>query len=64
MLYIPGMGIEMITLTVSNVPKEDLKFLRSYAVRAGHSGESDAAIMRYALIELATIKRREREAAA
>lgn len=54
----------MRTVTVTKVPEEDLELLRPYAVRDGHSDQSDAAVLRYALIELAKLKRRQAEAAA
>jgi hypothetical protein len=58
------MTIESKTVMVTKVPTEDLEFLRPIAARDRRSDQSDAAVMRYALVELVKLKRREREAAA
>ena len=54
------MKVETRNVTVTNVPVEDLDLLRPDAVRAGHSKESDAAVVRYSVIELARLKRSEK----
>ena len=51
------MTVETKDITVANVPVEALEFLRPFAVRDGRSGMSDAAVMKYALIECAKLKR-------
>ena len=50
------MDIEVKDITALNVPVADLEELKPYAAQAGHA-KSDSATVRWAIIELAKIKR-------
>lgn len=51
---------ETKTVTVGDMPTADLEALRPHAIRHGYRG-SDPAVVRYAVVELARIRRAESE---
>lgn len=56
-----GMTVATLKVSVTNIPKEAVDFLRPHAVRAGH-GDSDAAVLRWALLAHEQVIRRQLEA--
>ncbi|MHC4697537.1 MAG: hypothetical protein ACYTFA_12425 [Planctomycetota bacterium] len=54
------MTVETTKLSVPGIPVEDLDYLRPFAKRAGHSDVAGAAVVRWAVIDLA--KRLQEEA--